>query len=162
MITCQVYSAIERQPRGAVHIVDETRENHRGSLIYALCGKSWFRLDLVVLREDSKATCPVCSQEWAQMEKTEAQIDPQGITLERMLEALESFRPVLYYATEDSLDRGVYFVCKESAFNPQFLIMHPDDFESVRESVPHLRLVHLRDEPNEQAQKRIAKHFRPG
>lgn len=77
------------------------------------------------------------------------------LTFEKLQEAVDLVYPPLYYGTDKNIERGVVYLCKETDFNPEYLICHPDDFAEVKQITTSRRLVHLRDEPKDKAMERI-------
>ena len=82
-----------------------------------------------------------------------------GLTLEKLQEAIDLVYPPLYYGLDKNLERGVLYLCKETEFNPEFIICHPDDFEVVKSKITARRLVHIKDEPPNKAWSRLAKRL---
>ena len=74
-----------------------------------------------------------------------------GLTLEKLQEAIDLVYPPLYYGLDKNLERGVLYLCKETEFTPEFIVCHPDDFETVKSKITARRLVHIKDEPPNKA-----------
>jgi hypothetical protein len=79
------------------------------------------------------------------------------LTLEKLQEAIDLVYPPLYYGLSEHIDRGVVYLCKETDFNPEYLVCHPDDFHEVKQITTVRRLVHLKDEPKDKVMERIIK-----
>jgi hypothetical protein len=77
------------------------------------------------------------------------------LTLEKLQKALDDLFPILYYALDSNVQPGHYFHVKAGDLNPEFLVIHPDDFEAVRVGLPGRRLVHIKNEPKEESWARI-------
>lgn len=66
-----------------------------------------------------------------------------SLTLAEIQSVLDSLTPKLYYGVSDTCAKGQYYFVKETRWNPQFIIVHPDDLETLRELVYPAQLVHL-------------------
>lgn len=66
---------------------------------------------------------------------------------------------VVYYGTFDTCPKGECYQVWEGRWNPAFIIVHPDDLESLREIVKPKQLVHLSEEPLEGARQRLIKNL---
>jgi hypothetical protein len=42
----------------------------------------------------------------------------------------------LYYGTNKWVERGCLYKVKESQFNPEYIVFHPEDFAMVNEALP--------------------------
>jgi len=84
-----------------------------------------------------------------------------GLTLEKLQEAIDLVYPPLYYGLDKHIERGVLYLCKETDFNPEYIVLHPDDFETVKSKITARRLVHIKDEPKEKVIERILRHLTP-
>lgn len=80
---------------------------------------------------------------------TSASVNNEPLTLEKMQEMIDQLFPVLYYGTATHIERGVLYYIKETDFNPEYIIFHPDDFEAVQRKITARRLVHVKNEPKE-------------
>jgi hypothetical protein len=69
--------------------------------------------------------------------------DNMKLTIDRLLSIQGLLVTPLYYAEVDAVQPGLCMVCNE----PEFIIIHPDDFEQVKAMLPHRKLVPLRDRP---------------
>jgi len=67
-----------------------------------------------------------------------------NLTFDDLLKARDAVFPPLYYATAESVERGMILYAKATIIN-EFVVFHPDDFEMIRKAIPNRRLVHLRD-----------------
>lgn len=67
----------------------------------------------------------------------------EELTWKKVLDAWNTIRPPLYYATSDVVEHGQVMLCKA----PKFIMCHPDDLSDLRRQIPHRRFVHLRDRP---------------
>ena len=79
------------------------------------------------------------------------------LTLEKLEEAFELVFPTLYYATDKNLEIGKLYWCKETDLNPEFIVCHPDDFETVKRFITLRKLMHIKDEPPNKAWSRLVK-----
>jgi hypothetical protein len=61
-------------------------------------------------------------------------------------------QPVIYYGDPDAVARGETYECRPLDDDP-FLVVHPDDLIILREQLPNVRFVHLRDKPPTPAEK---------
>ena len=86
---------------------------------------------------------------------TSSDIDELALTMDKMQEAIDLVYPPLYYGTDKYIERGVVYLCKETEFNPELLVVHPDDIEEVKSKITSRRLVHIRDEPKEKVAERL-------
>lgn len=77
------------------------------------------------------------------------------LTIEKLQEAIDLVYPPLYYGLDKNCGRGEVYLCKETDFNPEYLICHPDDFAEVKQITTVRRLVHLKDEPKDKVMERI-------
>ena len=82
-----------------------------------------------------------------------------ALTLEKLQEAIDLVYPPLYYGLDKNLERGVLCLCKETEFNPEFIVCHPDDFETVKSKITARRLVHIKDVPKEKVIERMLRHL---
>ncbi len=82
------------------------------------------------------------------------------LTLADFDEMLDKLFPVLYYATDNNLERGNLYYCKEGDYYPEFVVCHPDDFETVKSKITARRLVHIKDEPPNKAWSRLVATLR--
>lgn len=79
----------------------------------------------------------------------------KSFTVEMFRDMLDKYFPVLYYGLDKNIERGIIYLCNETDFNPEFIIVHPDDFEEVKTKITARRLVHLRDEPKDKVLARL-------
>lgn len=70
-----------------------------------------------------------------------------SLTLEELQKAIDLARPPLYYGLDINLQRGVLYLCKETEFNPEFIVCNPDDFEILKSKITTRRLVDIKDAP---------------
>lgn len=91
---------------------------------------------------------------------TSASTNNEKITLEKMQEMIDRLFPPLYYGTATHIERGTLYYIKESDDNPEYIVFHPDDFESVKTKFTARRLVHLKDEPQETQRERLLNKMR--
>lgn len=84
-----------------------------------------------------------------------------GLTLEKLQEVIDLVYPPLYYGLDKHIERGVLYLCKETDFNPEYIVLHPDDFEAVKSKITARRLVHIKDEPKEKSLERMLRHLTP-
>lgn len=82
------------------------------------------------------------------------------LTIKELYDVMDLVRPPLYYATDENLERGFLFICKETELNPEYIICHPDDLETIKDKIPLRRFVHIRDEPREVSLNRFAEYLR--
>ena len=82
-----------------------------------------------------------------------------SLTLAEIQSVLDSLTPKLYYGVSDTCAKGQYYFVKETRWNPQFIIVHSDDLETLRELVYPAQLVHLSQEPLEGARRRFAQNL---
>jgi hypothetical protein len=80
-----------------------------------------------------------------------------GITLDDLRKAIDLVCPPLYYGLDKNVKPGEMYLCKETDFNPEFIILHPDDLEMVKSKITARRLVSIKDEPKEKAWERLCK-----
>lgn len=92
---------------------------------------------------------------------TSASGKPTTLTEQDVQNIIDSMFPVLYYGTSKFvLPKGEVIICKETEFNPEYIVCHPDDLETLRERLKGIRrLVHIKDEPPEESLKRLKKHL---
>lgn len=81
------------------------------------------------------------------------------LTLEKLQEAIDLVYPPLYYGLDKHVERGVLYFCKETDFNPEYIVCHPEDFETVKSKITARRLVHIKDEPKEKVIERMLRHL---
>lgn len=91
---------------------------------------------------------------------TSASTNNEPLTLEKMQEMIDQLFPPLYYGTATHIERGTLYYIKENDFNPEYVIFHPDDFETVRSFITARRLVHIKDEPQEEQRDRLLNRMR--
>ena len=65
------------------------------------------------------------------------------LTLGKLRDIWNAIRLPLYYATDEMVERGQVFLCKE----PEFLVCHSDSLGGLQKEISHRRLVPLRDRP---------------
>ena len=82
-------------------------------------------------------------------------MNDQPFTFEQLQKTIESLTPQLLYGTSELVERGQVYICNETNYSQQFVILHPDDLEQFSRSISHMRLVHLRDETKENMAERI-------
>lgn len=70
-----------------------------------------------------------------------------SLTFGDLLGARDIIFPPVYYATEESVERGKILYAKATSHTSEFIIFHPDELETVKQSCSPRRLVHLRDYP---------------
>jgi len=69
-------------------------------------------------------------------------------TLNLLLEALSdgSVPSTEYYTTEEEAERGTALLVPAWSDLPRFFVVHPDDLDMVRQSLPrYITLMHFRD-----------------
>jgi hypothetical protein len=82
-----------------------------------------------------------------------------SLTVEELQKIIDMLYPVLYYGLDKNMERGSLYLCKETEFSPECIILHPDDFEDVKSTITVRRLVHIKDEPRDKVWSRIAKSW---
>ncbi len=92
---------------------------------------------------------------------TYTNIEDEPLTMKKYQEMIYSIFPRLYYATADYCQKGQMYVCKETEFNPEYIIFHSDDFENVKEGFKERTLVHVKDEPEKDRKERLLKLYKP-
>lgn len=81
------------------------------------------------------------------MNNTTASVDTTpNLTWDKLAEIWNAIRPPLHYATSTFIKQGQVALIKE----PELLVCHPDDLDSLRERITHRRFVHMRDRPPEE------------
>lgn len=90
---------------------------------------------------------------------THTNIKPEPLTIEKFQEIIYFLYPKLYYATSKHIQKGQMYICKETDYNPEYIIFHPDDFEHIKDSFKKRTLVHIKDEPKEDKMKRLLKNL---
>jgi hypothetical protein len=78
-------------------------------------------------------------------------------TWEQLQKTIESLTPPLYYAMTDMVERGTIYVCKETKYAPEYIIVHPDNLATVKRNIPNRRLVPLQYEPVMDRYERLSK-----
>ena len=91
---------------------------------------------------------------------TYTNIKNEPFTIEKFQEIIYLLYPKLYYATATHFQKGQMYICKETEYNPEYIIFHPDDFENVKESTKGRTLVHIKNEPKEEGLKRLLKNLK--
>lgn len=71
----------------------------------------------------------------------------ENLNLEELQKLYDFITPPLYYATDESVERGKVLYAKGTEFAPEFVLVHPEDFGELEKSATGRRLVHLRDYP---------------
>lgn len=61
-----------------------------------------------------------------------------------IVKMFRSLFPPLYYATEESIERGEMYYMKATKFTPECVACHPDDLEKIKAIIGR-PLVHLRE-----------------
>jgi hypothetical protein len=83
-----------------------------------------------------------------------------GLTIEHLREAMALVaRPPLYYLVSENIERGILYHCKEQWFNPELIVLHPDDLDKVKAKITARTLVPLADELKEEAYERLRKQY---
>lgn len=82
------------------------------------------------------------------------------LTLEKMQEMINHLFPPLYYGTATHIERGTLYYIKESEDNPEYIIFHPGDFETIQSKINGRTLVHIKDEPQEKQRERLLNKMR--
>ncbi len=91
---------------------------------------------------------------------THTNIQNEPLTLEKYQEMIYLIFPRLYYATADYCQKGQMYICKETEYNPEYIIFHLDDFENVKEGFKERTLVHIKDEPDKDRKERVLKNLK--
>ncbi len=91
---------------------------------------------------------------------THTNIQNEPLTLEKYQEMIYLIFPRLYYATANYCQKGQMYICKETEFNPEYIIFHPDDFENVKEGFKERTLVHIKDESDKDKKERLLKNLK--
>ena len=94
---------------------------------------------------------------------TRSEMQDNSLTIEAMLELrklLAQKKPTLYYATEDVIERGTFYVIEETDWTCKAIACHPDDLEKLKSQAPHIQFVHLKDRPREDIEKQLQKATR--
>lgn len=73
--------------------------------------------------------------------------------------AIDLLCPPLYYALDKNIELGHIIYAKETDLCPEFIVIHFDDFETVKQKITGRRLVHLKDEPREKVLERITRRL---
>jgi len=66
---------------------------------------------------------------------------------------------VVYYGASDVCPVGECYQVWEGRWNPTFIVVHPNDVDTLRELVKPRQLVHLSEEPLESARRRFAQNL---
>ena len=67
---------------------------------------------------------------------------------------------VVYYGTSDTCPKGEYFMVLETEWSPPFIIVHPDDLDTLRQIAYPAQLVHLSQETYESRRNRLSRPIR--
>lgn len=70
-----------------------------------------------------------------------------NLTIDILKQAIELLRPPLYYALDNNIEKDQMFVVKQSGLYPEFIVCHPEDFETLKTMFPEIRFVDLKDSP---------------
>jgi hypothetical protein len=82
-------------------------------------------------------------------------------TFEKLQDVIDLLYPILYYGTDSNKERGSFYLCKETMWNPEFIICNPDDLDVLKEEFKSIRrLVHLKDESSESVWNRIRNNYK--
>lgn len=91
---------------------------------------------------------------------THTNINNETLALENFQELIYLVYPKLYYATATYCQKGQIYFCKETEYNPEYILFHPDDFEKVKKGFKERILVHIKDESKEKILKRLLKNLK--
>jgi hypothetical protein len=70
------------------------------------------------------------------------------LTVEKIQKLINTWFPILYYELDTNIEKGSFYKVKETDWNPEFIIVHPEDFEIVSNVFRSTRrLVHIKDKP---------------
>jgi len=69
------------------------------------------------------------------------------LTAAKIKEMFEKAMPPLYYAIDyyDTVKPGEIYWVKAGKYNPEFILVHPQNFEQVQKMITWRRLVHIRE-----------------
>jgi hypothetical protein len=73
-----------------------------------------------------------------------SQSEPKSLTLEDLNKAMDLVCPVLYYGQTKFITKGTLYLIKKTDINPEYILIHPDDFQEVKEKITGRRLVPLK------------------
>lgn len=82
-------------------------------------------------------------------------MNQEPFTLEQLQKTIEDLTPRLYYGLSKFAERGQVYVCRATEWNPEFVIIHPDDLDRFKIEISPIRLVPLKDEPAGSVMERI-------
>ncbi len=91
---------------------------------------------------------------------THTNINSEPLTIEKFQEIIYLLYPKLYYATATYIQKGTMYLCKETEYNPEYIIFHPDDLENVKESTKGRTLIHIKDDPEEDKKERLLNNLK--
>lgn len=84
---------------------------------------------------------------------------PTALNMKAFQKAMDLVCPILYYGTISSIELGYVYVCKETEFNPEYIVCHPDDLETLKKTMYWRRFVHIKDEDSEKRLERLRKQI---
>ncbi len=86
---------------------------------------------------------------------------PADMTLDDLKKIVDALTQTIYYATAAFIEKGTCLICDETVASPKFFICNPDDLETMRNALKgSARLVHITDEPPDQAGERILRNMK--
>ena len=77
------------------------------------------------------------------------------LTAKKLSAMWDDYLPVLLYGTDEFIERGKLMLVPASDMNPEFIVLHPADLDEMTKKLNAFRLVHLRDEPQEDFKERL-------
>jgi len=80
------------------------------------------------------------------------------LTLDKLQKIIDEYFPILLYGTAVFVTPGEFYLCKETDLSPEYIVCHPGDLEQIKKLIPTRRLVHIKDEPQENIIERIKRH----
>ena len=76
---------------------------------------------------------------------TSSSVEPTSLSMETISKAVEFITPTLYYATWKYVERGTLYYIKKSEYNPEYILLNPEDLTEARRKLFGRRLVHIRN-----------------
>ena len=62
-----------------------------------------------------------------------------NFTIEDLNKIVETLFPTLYYGLSNFVKEGEFFLIKKTDMNPEWIVVHPNDFEIVKEQLGRVR-----------------------
>lgn len=76
---------------------------------------------------------------------TSTKEEQTSFTLDNLQKAIDLLYPILYYGQSEFATKGSLYLVKKYDIYPEYILIHPDDFQEVKKLIKGRRLVSIKE-----------------